>query len=476
MEKDYATILQSPTLFAINILGVTPFRHQAELLEDESPRILIVSGRQAGKSTMLAIKALWNAFVRPEEDILIVAPTLRQSKIVYQRITDFILSSPHIKKHVVRSNMDETRFDNGSYIRCLTASKTGETIRGFSCTILIFDEAGSIMNDDVFSAVEPSLAVRGRQLILSGTPRGTRGYYYTNYANNKITKRWNIYKFVSKVNPRITDEYLKEKRSTMTEAMFKQEYEAEFIDEIGLFYPIELVETCMESYQYTIEKKPECKYYLGADISRAGADETAIVIIEVPNDITKKIKVVWAETLNITDITVTAREIERKAMMIDADEILIDAIGVGGGVYDLVREKLKTNVSDVILEGEKREQAYTDLKVLLESHKIILNEEDEKMRYQFGSYTLKEKSGGGIRIVKSEDIHDDLVDALVLALYGVTNVTKYTVFTEGVDFAHADARQWALKEAMSSVNVNPMRYPTFTPLDIYGESETNGRN
>jgi hypothetical protein len=462
---DYTNIFKSPTLFAMKVLKVMPLRHQAQILEDESSRILIVSGRQAGKSTLLAIKALWTAFVKPSQDILIVAPTLRQSRVVYQRITDFILSSKEVKAHILKSNMEETRFDNGSYIRCLTASKTGETIRGFSATMLIFDEAGSIENDEVFSAVEPSLAVKGEQLILSGTPRGKRGYFYNNYATNDKTKRWQIYKFTSRVNPIITEDYLKEERANMTENRYLEEYEAEFIDEIGLFYPQELVAQCSEDYTYTLEREEGYKYYLGADISRAGSDETSIVIIAVPDDPIRKIRVVWAEGLKYSDITVSSREIIRKALAIGVEQVLVDAIGIGGGVYDIIQKELgSSKVTAVTLEGERRETAYTNLKIMLEKRRLILNENDTKMYHQFSSYSLKEKVGGGIRIVKSEEIHDDIVDGLVLALYGVESITKFTVF-EGVNLDNDFFKNWAEQSAMQSVIKSPLNSPFYYPLD-----------
>ncbi len=466
---NYLDILKSPTLFSMKILGVTPLRHQAEILEDDSSKILIVSGRQAGKSTLLAIKALWNAFVKPNQDILIVAPTLRQSRIVYQRITDFVISSKEIKAHVIKNNLEEIRFDNGSYIRCLTASKTGETIRGFSASMLIFDEAGSIENDDVFSAVEPSLAVKGEQLIMSGTPRGRRGYFYNNYAANPKTKLWKVYRFSSRVNPVITEDYLKEKRLNMTEKRYLQEYEAEFVDEVGLFYPQELVNQCLSDYKYSLEREEGYKYYLGTDIARAGTDETSIVIIAVPDDATKKIKVVWSEGLNYDDITISSAEIIRKARMINVDQVMIDSIGVGAGVYDIVEKELgSSKVTSVILEGEKRESSYSNLKILMEKGRIMLNENDTKMYYQFSSYSAKEKSGGGLRIVKSEEIHDDIVDGLVLALYAISNVIKFTVF-EGFDFGIDSAMQWAKQNAINSVTKMPINTPMFYPVDYSEE-------
>ncbi|MEM0142715.1 MAG: terminase large subunit [Candidatus Parvarchaeum sp.] len=463
-QPSYEAILRSPTLFALHILKFVPLRYQAEFIEDDSKRILVVSGRQAGKSTMIAVKALWTAFVKPQQNILIVAPTLRQSRIVYEKVVDFINVSPALKSHIIKLNMEDIRFDNASYIHCLTASNTGENIRGFSATMLIFDEAGSIRNDEIFSAVEPSLAARGEQFILSGTPRGKRGYFYNSYANNSRTKQWNIYRFKSRENPIITEEFLREEKMHMTENMYRQEYEAEFIDDMGLFYSLELVSSCLEDYDYSLVRKKDCKYYMGADISRAGEDETGIVILEVPENTNEKIRVIYAESMKYNDLTITSNEILRLAQVMNVDELLIDSIGVGGGVYDMVSKKF-SNTSESKLEGENRTKAYTNLKILLEKKEIILREADERMIHQFGSYSAVESATGNLRIVKSEEIHDDIVDALVIALSGIESIFKYTLLQEGIDLFPPDMKQRIIGEALNSVN-RQMLGPTYTPIDI----------
>ncbi len=423
--------LLSPVLFAMNVLGIIPLRYQADFLEDDYKSILFVGGRQIGKSTMLAIKALWNAFVKPKEDILILAPTMKQSKIVYDRIMEMIQRNEFISKHVVRFNLEETRFDNGSSIRSLTTGKTGENIRGYSATMIFFDEAAEIP-DRVFATVEPAMAVKGRQLIISGTPKGARGYFYSNFIQNTSTKRWHIYRVKSKESPLVSKEYLEEQKRIRTDAEYKQEFETEFIDEVGLFYPYDLVYACGEDYDYSLVAEEGYSYYIGADISRSGEDETAIVVIAVPNDESKQIKVVWAEGMSYPDLTVIAEEIISKAMIVNASKIFIDTIGVGAGVYDIVKNSLGGRAVEVELVGNRRETAYSNLKIFMEKRRIIMNSNDEKMRLQFSSFKVVEGMAGGMHIKKERNFHEDLVDALVLAVNGITNQERFFVF-EGVE-------------------------------------------
>ncbi len=458
------SILMSPTLFAMKVLNITPIRYQAEFLEDESPNIIIVGGRKIGKSTMLAIKSLWMAFVKPDQDILIMAPTYKQSKIVYEQIMAFIERVAFIRKHTMKFNIEEIKFDNNSFIRCLTASHTGEGSRGYSATMIIFDEAAFIP-DRVFTAVEPALAVKGMQLILSSTPAGKRGYFYNSYANNPVSHRWHVYKVKSSESPLVTADYLNEQRLTMSENDYAQEFETAFIDSVGQYYPLELVMACGEEVEYSLTREKDYKYYVGADISRAGEDETGVVVIAVPDDPSRKIKVAWAGSMNYSDLMVTAREITRIAEAIDAEQVFIDAIGVGAGVYDMVHERIGSRANDIILEGNKRLDAYTNLRILMEKKRIVLNKNDDKFRLQFGSYSVEE-TNGGIRIVKSDVYHDDLVDALVLALRGVDNVTKYGIFEGFGDYDRLEKAS-VLPTALNSVyaNVGTIRNPFYRVID-----------
>ncbi len=467
--------LLSPVLFAIQVLGIKPFRYQAEFLEDESPNIIFIGGRQIGKSTMLAIKALWNAFVKPNEDILILAPTFKQSKIVYDRIVEMIQRTDFVSRHIVRLTLEETRFDNGSSIRSLTTGQTGENVRGYSATMIFFDEAAQIP-DKVFSAIEPAMAVRGRQLILSGTPRGTRGYFYTSFSENKITKRWKVYRVPSSMSPLISKEYLEEQRRVMTEADYKQEFETEFIDEVGLFYPYELVYSCSEDYEYSLEPEDGYEYYIGADISRTGEDETAIVIVAVPEDESKKIKVVWEETLSYPDLTVIASEIINKATEIGASKVFIDTIGVGAGVYDICKKELGSRATEVQLIGQRRETAYSNLKVLMEKKRIVLNVNDDKMRLEFNSYRVADSTAGGFHIRKDRYSHEDLIDALVLAITGITNQQRFLVF-EGFDELGTVFQQYTIqnltKELKSPIGVPSSQADRLPKKIVFYDEETH---
>ncbi len=422
-------VLKSPTLFVMKILGMKPLRYQAEFLEDNSPKIIVVGGRQIGKSTMLSWKAIWKAFTHPNEEILIISASFEQAQLVYSKIYETCRNNEFLSTHLQKITLHETRFDNGSGIRCLTAGRKGTFGRGYSATMVMFDEA-SIIPEEAFVSLEPALAVRGSQLIMSGTPMGKRGRFYKVWESHFHSREWSAYQIKSSENPFVSRDYLREEAQIMTAEQYAQEHEAVFLDTVGRFYPLDLVMDAADDYKYSLErKKPDGSFYMGIDVAHMGTDETAIVVIFVPKDDKHlRTEVSYAKTLLKSDILSSSKEIIDTARAMDCELIMIDKIGLGAGMYDILRATFGNKVRGVVLEGKRRESAYNYLKIMLENHKLRLNINDTKLLYQFGSYTMKESVSGSLRITKDTSSHDDLVDALVLATTALGATLNYVPF------------------------------------------------
>ena len=91
-----------PIFFATSILGFKPFEYQKRLLLDTSKRIVSCMGRQTGKTTTIAIKAIHFAWANAKTTTLITSPSLRQSMIMFDRILDFVYSNPYLPSSVLR--------------------------------------------------------------------------------------------------------------------------------------------------------------------------------------------------------------------------------------------------------------------------------------------------------------------------------------------------------------------------------------
>jgi hypothetical protein len=217
---DLALALDSTTF--VRFLGIDPDSWQERLLRSGSARILLNCSRQSGKSTMAALIALHRALYHPGSLVLVLAPAERQAKELFSKAASFYRSLGHpIRSDSYRKlGMELT---NGSRIEALPG--TEKTIRGFSgAALLIVDEAARV-DDALYYAVRPMLAVSGGSLIMLSTPFGKRGAFFEEWTNGI---GWERYEIPASQCPRISAAFLEEERRSLPRRVYRQEYECSF--------------------------------------------------------------------------------------------------------------------------------------------------------------------------------------------------------------------------------------------------------
>ncbi len=156
---------------------------QKEILNTKGS-IILCSGRQVEKSTIISIRDGERAAKNPNESILIISSTERQAQEIFYKVLNYLEEKyPYlIKKGKERPTKHIIRLKNGSIIRCLPTGLAGIGIRGFTITKLTGEEA-SYIGEDVWAAVTPMLLTTGGDMDLLGTPHGKVGYFYECYRN-----------------------------------------------------------------------------------------------------------------------------------------------------------------------------------------------------------------------------------------------------------------------------------------------------
>lgn len=201
-------------------VGLIPDKWQADFLNSEAERVLLNCSRQSGKSTVTSVLAVHQAKYRAGSLTLLVSPSLRQSLELYAKVVDVYLATGGTLDDVQAT---ELRLPNGSRIASLPSSE--KTIRGFSkVDLLICDEASRI-DDALYYAVSPMLAVSGGRLIMLSTPFGKRGIFHELWVNSDYTK----IKITADKCPRISKAFLEREKRTLPSRTFKQEYMGEFV-------------------------------------------------------------------------------------------------------------------------------------------------------------------------------------------------------------------------------------------------------
>jgi len=140
-----------PVEFCERILHIRPTSYQRRLLKllaEGHRRIVLRWARQTGKTYILTAVLIWYCSTHPGSTALIVAPGLRQSLILSDRIHSLLNQmESSIRRGVVEKALRTIiRFRNGSQIVALPNSE--HLLRGYTAHLVICDEAAFFHNDE----------------------------------------------------------------------------------------------------------------------------------------------------------------------------------------------------------------------------------------------------------------------------------------------------------------------------------------
>jgi hypothetical protein len=215
------------------------FPDQITLLDDYENynENIALKYRQAGVST---VTAAWMSkrlvFARKEtpEKILIIANKLDTSLEMANKIKSFVGQWPSwtgIDFDKSKNSQRHYKLTNGCEVKAVATSK--DALRGFTPTILVFDEAAFIEADsDFWSACMASLSTGGKVIVVS-TPNGYDPIYYEIY--DQALRNMNDFKITEMFwyrDPRYTkDLYFVKTDNIIHYLLNKEEYNPnDFID------------------------------------------------------------------------------------------------------------------------------------------------------------------------------------------------------------------------------------------------------
>lgn len=168
---------------------------------------------------------------------------------------------------------------------------------------------------------------------------------------------------------------------------------------------------------------------LGVDIARFGADESVIA-----ENRGGRIRVV--ETWGKADTVESARRIHGYAQRVNAEEVRIDAGGVGGGVYDMLLRLEEFSdaeyeligwdnghsAPDISQHANYRAFAHDSLREQMATGRVDLDiEGDEELKNELQIITFKFTNRGGVQITAKADLKTEIggspdrLDAVIMA-------------------------------------------------------------
>ena len=322
--------LQSETRFLklpvgpyLELLGVEPLPSQKAIINAiNNPKYRFVCAavsRRQGKTYIANIIGQLVSLV-PNSNILIMSPNYSLSQISFDLQRNLI---KHFELEVKRDNAKDKviELDNGSTIRMGSVNMVDSCV-GRSYDLIIFDEAALADGRDAFNvALRPTLDKENSKAIFISTPRG-RNNWFAEFFDRGFSdefSEWCSIRATYKDNPRMSESDIAEARKSMSEAEFKQEYEADFNTYEGQIWAFDH-ENCVTNVDSLDTSRMDV--FAGLDVGYR--DPTAFCVIAYDWDEGKYY--VLDEYLDAEKTTEQhAMEIRKRVDKWDIDYIYIDA-------------------------------------------------------------------------------------------------------------------------------------------------------
>jgi hypothetical protein len=232
------------------------FPDQVSLLEDYEKfnENIALKYRQAGVSTVTAAWASKKlAFARKEkpEKILIIANKLDTSVEMANKVRSFTEQWPDwvgIGFSAEKNSQRHFKLNNGCEVKAVATSK--DALRGYTPTILIFDEAAFIEADgDFWSACMASLSTGGKVIVVS-TPNGYDPIYYEIY--DQALRGMNDFKISEMFwyrDPRYTkDLYMVKTNDLVHYLLNREDYPVDVLIDLSMDNPYERDHSIVKDY------------------------------------------------------------------------------------------------------------------------------------------------------------------------------------------------------------------------------------
>jgi len=188
--QEFLKCSQDPIYFAesyIQIVNIDRGLIPIELYDYQKEIILSIHNhrytvaelsRQLGKTVSICCYVLWYIIFNPNKTVAILANKAETAREILSRIQ---LAYEHLpswlQQGVIEWNKGSFVLENGS--RVLAAATSSNNIRGYSCNLLVIDEAAFISGwDDFFTSVFPTISSGDTsKLVLISTVNGLNHFY-----------------------------------------------------------------------------------------------------------------------------------------------------------------------------------------------------------------------------------------------------------------------------------------------------------
>ena len=406
--------------------------------------MILMCGRQIGKSEIMAKKIADYLLNNPRKKILIVSGVERQASGLYNKTLNYIATSHPKQINNSKGNRPlKTKFSlkNGSTLITEPVGTDGSGARQHTIHGVVFEEM-QLIPEDAFAAITPMLLTTGGFIWMLGTAWSTEGYVYERLSDPEFTIFRVNAEEVAELRPEpqrtIMLNHLENERKRMTTAQYQQEYLAIPSDKTRQIFPDKLIARCMNATRPN-NISDAFDYVCGVDPAGMGKDEGSISIFRINADTETAQQIDHIITTKLYTTQTTERIVSLNSKY-NFNKIYVDDGGVGFGVFSELLKEDDTKFKTIPLNNSARPLDYKDEKRkrilyedmifnllnLMEKGKVSLLQ-DPEIRESLKSYKF-EYSDAGKLIISSNYNHP--VQSIMRAVWHLqTKSLKLRVFS-----------------------------------------------
>ena len=395
--------------------GFTPTPQQQKVIDTvlntDAKYITTVSPRQAGK-TMLAINMmLYFAINDKGTTTCFISPIYSQARKVMEEMYEAIKDSDIVE----RANFSnfEIKLKTGSKILFKSAERE-DGLRGYTFDYLIIDEAAYIKEDAWKRALQPTVFIKGKKVLLFSTPRGREWFYNIHkMGEDNEFKQYKSCRMSYQGNPYVNLEEIKSAKKALPEAIFRAEYEGEFLEGESMVFQ-NFSTNNLQRYP-----QPQGQVFCGLDTGQS-SDYTVATFIDSTGkiiDIYRDNKKTYEEMTN----QVLSRVKKWKA------NLLVETNSIGGPVFESLKKQWSNTHPFNTSNSSKREIIETLILGFNEgSIQIPSIELSPELHHELEVFEMKyNPKTRTVQYSARTPFHDDMIMSLAIANYNRLQNKQY---------------------------------------------------
>jgi len=358
---------------ALELWGWSPHETQRSLFCSLAQVSVAACGRRWGKTECLSadIATLALDELAQGRDVrqLVVAPSDSQARLIGNEVLRLLLVAWDKKTPTTAGVGFLTRqrpsltltLSKGEWTASLifhTAGRDGRGLRGLWAHRIVVDEGAYVPDSVLNDVLMPMLLDKGGDYLLASSPNGKRSAYYRMFArassgsedSHGIT--YAAHQFPTATNPYLDLAFLHSQREEMGEAMYAQEYGAQFLDVGGSVFRDDDIDAAMvtdarvrlEDGALVSEPRAGRLYTVGIDWGRK-LDFTVVAVLDATET---PARLVYLRRWQGTGWEAQIEDVAAVVARFDPWAVLAD----GNSIGDPLIERLQTVVRRRVLAGD----------------------------------------------------------------------------------------------------------------------------